>query len=432
MLAADSKALALDGPADPAPIRLITLDPGHFHASLVQKEMYPGVSPRVTVYAPLGFDLTEHLNRVARFNLRPDKPTHWELDIHTSDDPLAQMLREKPGNVVVIAGRNRPKIDRIQASVNAGLNVLADKPWVIRSVDLPKLAATLDAAEKKGLVAYDLMTERYEATNYIQKELVNDPDVFGTIMLSGQTGAISGGVYMQSTHWLLKTVDGAPLLRPEWFFDTNEQGEGLSDVGTHLVDLAAWTLFPETILDYRKDVTIESARRHPTPMSVAQYKKVTGATRDRPLDYYCNTVVQYTLRGVPITLNVTWLYESPNGGPDTFMAAYNGTRSQIVVRDGMLMVIPNDRDNWPAILEAVRKRVAHYGDVKAEGIDKTVLVTIPDRLRVGHEAHFAQVAAKFFEYLKNPASMPAWEKANMLAKYYVTTAGVDMSQVKVK
>src|SRR6266404_9177160 len=106
--------------ADSAPIRLITLDPGHFHASLVQKEMYPGVSPKVTVYAPLGFDLTEHLNRVARFNLRTDHPTEWELDIHTSNDPLAQMLKDakvngSAGNVVVIAGRNRPKIDRIQA-----------------------------------------------------------------------------------------------------------------------------------------------------------------------------------------------------------------------------------------------------------------------------------------------------------------------------
>ena len=36
--------------------RLITLDPGHFHAALVQKEMYPGVSRRVAVYAPLGSD----------------------------------------------------------------------------------------------------------------------------------------------------------------------------------------------------------------------------------------------------------------------------------------------------------------------------------------------------------------------------------------
>ena len=28
-------------------VRLMTLDPGHFHAALVQKEMYPGVARQV-------------------------------------------------------------------------------------------------------------------------------------------------------------------------------------------------------------------------------------------------------------------------------------------------------------------------------------------------------------------------------------------------
>jgi len=32
---------------------LIVADPGHFHAALVQKEMYPSLSPEVHVYAPL-------------------------------------------------------------------------------------------------------------------------------------------------------------------------------------------------------------------------------------------------------------------------------------------------------------------------------------------------------------------------------------------
>ena len=27
-------------------VRLMTLDPGHFHAALIQKEMYPGVAAR--------------------------------------------------------------------------------------------------------------------------------------------------------------------------------------------------------------------------------------------------------------------------------------------------------------------------------------------------------------------------------------------------
>jgi hypothetical protein len=51
-------------------------------------------------------------------------------------------------------------------------------------------------------------------------------------------------------------------------------------------------------------------------------------------------------------------------------------------------------------------------------------VTIPDRYRIGHEAHFAQVTNQFLMYLHNPSSLPRWEKANMLAKYCVTTKGV--------
>ena len=47
-------------------LRLITLDPGHFHAALVQKSMYANVDPVVHVYAPDGDDLAEHLKRARR------------------------------------------------------------------------------------------------------------------------------------------------------------------------------------------------------------------------------------------------------------------------------------------------------------------------------------------------------------------------------
>src|SRR3954451_12074011 len=77
-----------------ADIRLMILDPGHFHAALVQKEMYRGVSDRVDVYAPLGPDLTEHLNRIGAFNRRSDRPTTWAVEIHTGSDFFQRMLRE--------------------------------------------------------------------------------------------------------------------------------------------------------------------------------------------------------------------------------------------------------------------------------------------------------------------------------------------------
>src|SRR6266478_3629733 len=113
-------------------VRLMTVDPGHFHAGLVQKEMYPGVADRVDVYAPVGPDLTEHLNRIVAFNRRSEHPTTWTMEVHASPDFFERMLRERPGNVVVFSGRNRGKIGRILASVRAGVHVLADKPWILK------------------------------------------------------------------------------------------------------------------------------------------------------------------------------------------------------------------------------------------------------------------------------------------------------------
>jgi len=410
--------------------RLITLDPGHFHAALIQKEMYTGVSPRVAVYAPLGTDLTEHLNRVARFNLRPENPTRWELDIHTGPDFLGRMLAERPGNVVVLSGRNRAKIRYIRAALDAGLHVLADKPWVIRSADLPALEQALALAGANRLIAYDIMTERYEITTVLQRELVNDPDTFGSILAGSEQ---EPAVHMESVHHILKLVDGVPNLRPAWFFDIGEQGEALADVGTHLVDLTQWTLFPDAAIDHRRDIRLLSASRWPTTIGAAQFRQVTGTPGDA-LDYYCNTRVSYTLRGIHTKLDVLWRWEAPAGTGDTHFAVYRGSKSRIEVRQGKaenyhpeLYVIPDADEVKKALREKVAAIASQYPGVALEDRGPEVRVTIPDRYRVGHEAHFAQVTNRFFEYLQHPEQFSAWENPTMLAKYRVSTEGVELS-----
>ena len=138
-------------------VRLITLDPAHFHAALVQKQMLPGIAKRVSIYAPLGPDLLAHLKLIEQFNSRPDNPTSWELDIHCSPRSLEEMIAARPGNVVVLAGRNRIKIGKIKASLEAGLNVLSDKPWIIRAEDLSRAGVRpfLGRPEGAGGVRYD-------------------------------------------------------------------------------------------------------------------------------------------------------------------------------------------------------------------------------------------------------------------------------------
>src|SRR5436305_12487398 len=157
------------------------------------------------------------------------------------------------------------------------MHVLADKPWIIRPEDLPALEQALALSREKGLIAYDIMTERYEITSILQRELVNSPDVFGAIAPGSEA---EPAVYMESVHHILKLVAGVPNLRPAWFFDVQEQGEALADVGTHLVDLVQWTLFPESAIDYRSDLAILAATGWTTPITSAQFQQVTGTPGD--------------------------------------------------------------------------------------------------------------------------------------------------------
>ena len=72
----------------PGEVKLITLDPGHFHAALVQKNSYPQVADEVYVYAPAGDDVKEHLAKVETYNNRQDSPTRWEEVVYTGADFL--------------------------------------------------------------------------------------------------------------------------------------------------------------------------------------------------------------------------------------------------------------------------------------------------------------------------------------------------------
>lgn len=56
-------------------------------------------------------------------------------------------------------------------------------------------------------------------------------------------------------------------------------------------------------------------------------------------------------------------------------------------------------------------------------------VEIPDEYRKGHEAHFGEVTEHFLTYLKD-GKLPDWEVPGMLAKYYTTTAALDMAKAK--
>ena len=321
------------------PVRLVTLAPGHFHAALVQKQALRASDPHVHVYAPLDADLVAHLDRIARFNARSEQPTAWTVDVHAGPDWLDQFLAERLGNTVVIAGRNRPKIDLILTAVSAGYCVLADKPWIVDPADFPKLERVFAEADRNGVFAWDIMTERFEDTTRLQRELIRDAAVFGD-PLPGTPD--EPALELESVHYLSKQVAGVRLRRPAWWFDPAVAGEAMADVGTHLADLALWLLFPFEGIDYRTDVEVLAATRWPTRVGTDDFRQITGLP-DVPaelghlragdgLTYWGNGSATVRIRDQVVRLTTRWGVRADGPDGDTHFARARGSRSTVMVR----------------------------------------------------------------------------------------------------
>ena len=422
------------------PVRLVTLDPGHFHAALVQKSMYDDVDSVVYVYAPEGNDLKLHLDRINAYNSRTESPTNWKEVVYTGNDFFEKMIAERKGNVVVLSGNNAKKTEYILKSLEAGFNVLADKPMAIIPEDFELLKKAFDVAKEKNLLLYDIMTERFEINTILQKELSMIPEIFGTLE---KGTAEKPAVEMTSDHNFYKNVSGNIVVRPAWFMDASQQGNGIVDVTTHLVDLVQWESFPEQSLDYTKDIAITTARRWPTDMTVSQFKTITklnevpafiekDKSNDSLLKVWSNGEINYTIKGVHAKVNVIWSYQTESGS-DTHYSIMRGTKTNLVIRQGkeenfkpVLYIEPTKNDAaFQTIVEQQFSKIsAKFPGVELYKIAKGWSIKLPEKLAEGHESHFGRVTNNFLEYLKNK-NMPAWEVPNMLAKYYTTTKALE-------
>jgi len=423
-------------------IKLITLDPGHFHAALVQKTMLPDLDPVVYVYAPKGEDVQSHLDKIAAYNDRKEDPAHWKEEVYLGNDFFEKMIAEKKGNVVVMAGNNHKKTEYIKKSVDAGFNVLGDKPMAIDKAHFLMLKSAFADASRKKLVLYDIMTERYEITNALQRELARLPGIFGTLKKGTPQHP---GVEMESVHYFYKYVSGSVLTRPAWFFDVDQEGEGLQDVGVHLVDLAQWECFPDKVIDYKKDIQFNSAKHWTSDVTISQFKAITkqefpaylknNLIHDTVLKVYANGMVNYKLFGVNVKLTAKWAYKAVAGG-DSQYAVLHGTKANLVVKQGaaenytpVLYIEPanNDAGYEKHLQENLKTIQSKYPGVefKKEGGGYTVI--IPEKYKDGHEAHFGRVTEKYLDYLRN-GNIPQWEVPNMIAKYYVTTTALELAK----
>jgi predicted dehydrogenase len=302
------------------------------------------------------------------------------------------------------------------------------------------LREDLALAARAKLLLYDIMTERYEITTILQRELARTPEVFGTLT---KGDADHPAVVMESVHHFYKEVSGQPLIRPAWFFDVRQEGEAIPDVGTHLVDLVQWECFPDRALDWQRDIHVLSAKRWPTQLTPEQFQRVTGLAQfpdylkkdvgpDGNLSVYQNGEVNYTICGVFAKVTTHWRFEAPPGGGDTHYSELNGTRATLTIKQSQdqhyqptLYVAKNSGMNtdthFESVLRATIQRLCGtWPGLEIQGMGGRYEIVVPEKYRVGHEAHFAQVTEEYLRFLKE-GKTPEWVVPNLLAKYYTTT-----------
>ena len=408
---------------------ILILNPGHFHAALVLRKSHPDLAKDVFVYAEKGPDLDRFMDLVASFNDRDNDPTDWRIHVYTGSDHCRKLVEEKKGDIVVIAGKNDAKMSAIELLNRSGFYVLADKPWLINEDARPMLNR---AMQPERMLSLDIMTERFEITTMLQKEFTSEKEVFGQVRVDADG---SPSVFKESIHHLYKLVNQKPLVRPAWYFDINVQGDGITDVTTHLVDMTHWMLFAGVPVNYEQDMQLLTARRWPTLVPLDKYSKITRLDRfsdavindvtDAGLPYFSNGDIVYQVRGVPVHIRVIWNLEIPEGGGDTHRSLIKGTRSDLLIRQlpergykVELLIAP--RQNPAAVEAAVQRCLEKWSD-KFPGLSmrnekEQLLINIPDNLRTTHEEHFCQVRDEFLDYLARGESPPE-TSACIVAKY---------------
>jgi hypothetical protein len=161
--------------------------------------------------------------------------------------------------------------------------------------------------------------------------------------------------------------------------------------------------------------------------------------KDGKLNVFSNGEMIYKIKGIFAKVSVEWKYQAPSTGGDTHYSVMHGTICDLVIRQSTTekflptLYVENikgiSRKEFTSALREVLKALP-YDSISIEDADANALkIVVPEKYKVSHEEHFAQVTSKFLEYLKT-GKLPEWEVPGMITKYYTTTSALKLAKEK--
>lgn len=388
--------------------RLAFYEPGHFHAALTLRDANPRLANDIHVYATAGPERDAFTDLVEHFNGRADKPTLWTMHMHDGPDLQEQLIADGHADAVILAGHNHTKLETIDRFTQAGLHVLADKPWLTDSRQLP----FLDRVTTEPQLAIDIMTIRHSIVAKLCHQVADTPALFG-----GFAPDADPAIDIGSVHHLYKMVNSRPLKRPPWYYDIHVQGDGMVDVQSHMVEQAQWWVLGDAVGDDASDVVLDDARRWVTPVPLDLFQDSTGlgaypesiksAVQEGVLHYACNGEIRYRLRGIRVRQTTEWRAREPEGGGDLYSVTLRGRHLNVIVRQGpdtgyraelhLESVAGANID--PTLRTAVDQWQDRFPGLSAVPSAPGFRFVIPPELDHGHESHFPLVLDAFLDHL---------------------------------
>ncbi len=406
-------------------------DPGHFHAALLLSGGNARVSRSIHLYAPPGQDAEKFIALIENFNCRAEAPTNWRLECHIGEDALEAMIAERPGDIVILAGRNGERLALMHRLHDEGFHIIADKPWMTDSTNLPHL----DAITAGPPLAVDIMTGRHAAFNQLRNAVIHTASVFGELDSSSELPALE----FTSRHHLMKLVGGQPLQRPAWFYDSRVQGDGLVDIQSHYVDQAQWIVGDGHRFDFDRDVEIIDAERWTTPVTLDLFRESTGAdafpdylshaVEDGVLHLACNGRIDYSMRGTWVRQYCDWGPREAEGGGDLQDFTARGTKAEVTVSSGPetgfqpeMRLHPYENPDLGAAAAQWRAAFPSLKITAAE--DGGYILRLPAKDQVGHDAQFPLMLDQFLDLVEADA-WPTDLMARIRTRYTLLARALD-------
>ena len=112
-----------------------------------------------------------------------------------------------------------------------------------------------------------------------------------------------------------------------------------------------------------------------------------------------------------------------------------GTKANLIIRQGQeegyrpVLYVKVLKGDSLELSQAVRNTLqASYPGIDLEALPSGEFkILVPNKYHNGHEAHFAQVTAKYLDYLRS-GTLPVWEIPNTLTKYFTTTKALELAR----